>query len=206
LSQRRLLRLKLESQSWRRSPPLQQCLAHLAQATIHFLRTRAWEYLARWFVQATTHLLQTRAWGDQDQERQDLPGQHQDQERQDLPAEHLAQAAEHLAQAAEHRVQVEPQHSEHRDRSRGLDLQPEDQAQPAVVAAERALQEHLVEAVPEENLVSQKEQSAKNLNKEMFLALVAQWCLVAMEQLCCEFVVDPRSKTSQTRLALTPLS
>tara|TARA_B110000467_G_scaffold2789_1_gene2337 strand:- start:305 stop:925 length:621 start_codon:yes stop_codon:yes gene_type:complete len=206
LSQRRLLRLELESQSWRRSPPLQQCLAHLAQATIHFLRTRAWEYLARWFVQATTHLLQTRAWGDQDQERQDLPGQHQDQERQDLPAEHLAQAAEHLAQAAEHRVQVEPQHSEHRDRSRGLDLQPEDRVQPAVVAAERALQEHLVGAVPEENLVSQKEQSAKNLNKEMFPAWAAQWCLAAMEQLCCEFVVDPRFRTSQTRLALTPLS
>jgi len=199
-----LLRLSLENQSRRRSPPPQQCLAHLAQVTIHFLRTRAWEYLARWFVQATTHLLQIRAWGDQDQERQDLPGQHhaqehQDQERQDLPAEHLAQAAEH-------RVQVERQRSEHRDRSQGLDLQPEDLVQPAVVAAERALQEHLVGAVLAENPVSQKEQSAKNLNKEMFPAWAAQWCLAAMEQPCCEFVVDPRSKTSQTRLALTPLS
>jgi hypothetical protein len=186
-------------------------LAHLDPATIHFLRTRAWEYRARWFDLETTHLLQTRAWGDLDQGHQDLPGQHHDQEHhgqvhQDLPAEHLAQAAEHLAQAAEHRVQVEPQHSEHRDRSRGLDLQPEDQAQPAVVAAERALQEHLAGAVPEENLVSQKEQSAKNLNKEMFPAWAAQWCLAAMEQLCCEFVVDPRFRTSQTRLALTPLS
>jgi hypothetical protein len=179
-------------------------LAHLDPATIHFLRTRAWEYRARWFDLETTHLLQTRAWGDLDQGHQDLPGQHHDQEHhgqvhQDLPAEHLAQAAEHLAQ-------VERQRSVHRDRSQGLDLRPEDQAQPAVVVAERAPQEHLVEAVPEENLVSQKEQSAKNLNKEMFLALVAQWCLVAMEQLCCEFVVDLRFRTSQTRLALTPLS
>jgi hypothetical protein len=184
-------------------------LAHLAQATIHFLRTRAWEYLARWFDLATTPLLQIRAWGDHDQEHQDLPGEHQDQEHHDQEhqdQEHQDLPVEHLAQAAEHRVQVERQRLEHRDRSQGLDLQPEDQAQPAVVAAERALQEHLVEADPEENPVSQKEPSAKNLNKEMFLALVAQWCLVAMEALCCEFVVDLRSRTSQTRLALTPLS
>ena len=128
-----------------------------------------------------------------------LAQEHRDQEHQGLPVEHLAQAAEH-------RVQVERQRSEHRARSQGLDLQLEDQAQPAVVAAERALQEHLVEADLAESLVSQKEQSAKNLNKEMFPAWAAQWCLAAMEQPCCEFVVDPRSKTSQTRLALTPLS
>jgi hypothetical protein len=192
-----LLSLTLESLSWRRGPPPQQCLAHLAQVIIRFLRTRAWEYLARWFVQATTHLLQIRAWGDQDQERQDLPGQPQDQERQDQERQDLQ--AEHLAQ-------VERQRLEHRARSQGSDLQPEDRVQPAVVAAERALQEHLVGAVLAENPVSQKEQSAKSLNKEMFPAWAAQWCLVAMEQPCCEFVVDPRSKTSQTRLALTPLS
>jgi hypothetical protein len=167
-------------------------LAHLAQATIHFLRTRAWEYLALWFDLAITPLLQIRAWGDHDQEHQDLPGEHRDQE--------------HLARAAEHRVQVERQRSEHRARSQGLDLQLEDQVQPAVVAAERALQEHLVEAAPEENLVSQRERSAKNLNKEMFLAWAAQWCLVAMEALCCEFVVDLRSRTSRTRLAPPLLS
>ena len=149
-------------------------------------------------------MLQIRAWVDHGQGHLDLPGEHLDQERHGQG--HLDLPGEHLAQAAEHRVQVERQRLEHRDRSQGLDLQPEDQAQPAVVAAERALQEHLVEAVPEENLVSQKEQSAKNLNKEMFPAWAAQWCLAAMEQLCCEFVVDPRFRTSQTRLALTPLS
>jgi hypothetical protein len=101
---------------------------------------------------------------------------------------------------------VERQRLEHRARSQGSDLQPEDRVQPAVVAAERALQEHLVGAVLAENPVSQKEQSAKSLNKEMFPAWAAQWCLVAMEQPCCEFVVDPRSKTSQTRLVLTLLS
>jgi hypothetical protein len=199
-----LLRLTLESLSWRRGPPPQQCLAHLAQVIIRFLRTRAWEYLARWFVQATTHLLQIRAWGDQDQEHQDLPGEHHDQERQDQERQDLQ--AEHLAQVAEHRVQVERQRLEHRARSQGSDLQPEDRVQPAVVAAERALQEHLVEAAPAENPVSQKEQSAKNLNKEMFLAWAAQWCLVATETLCCEFVADLRYRTSQTRLVLTLLS
>jgi hypothetical protein len=179
-------------------------LAHLAQATIRFLRIRAWEYLARWFDLATTHLLQIRAWGDRDQEHQDLPGEHHDREHQDR--EHQDLPGEHLAQAAEHRVQVERQRLEHRARSQGLDLQLEDQAQPAVVAVERVLQEHLVEAVPAENPVSQREQSAKNLNKEMFLAWAAPWCLVATETLCCEFVADLRYRTSQTRLVLTLLS
>jgi hypothetical protein len=184
-------------------------LAHLAQATIRFLRIRAWEYLARWFDLATTRLLQIRAWGDHDREHQDLPGEHHDQEHQDQEhqdQEHQDLPGEHLAQAAEHRVQVERQRLEHRARSQGLDLQLEDRDRPAVVAVERALQEHLVEAVPEENPVSQREQSAKNLNKEMFLAWAAQWCLVATETLCCGFVADLRYRTSQTRLVLTLLS
>jgi|TARA_B110000977_G_scaffold161639_1_gene206689 hypothetical protein len=149
-------------------------------------------------------LLQIRAWVDHGQGHLDLPGEHLDQEHHGQG--HLDLPGEHLAQAAEHRVQVERQRLGRRAKSQGLDLQLEDRDQPAVVAAERAPQEHLVEAVLEENPVSQREQSAKNLNKEMFQAWAAQWCLVAMETLCCEFVADLRSRTSRTRLALTLLS
>jgi hypothetical protein len=145
-------------------------------------------------------LLQIRAWVDHDREHQDPPGEHRDQEHHDR--EHQDLPGERLAREAEHRVQAERQRLERRARSQGLDLQLVDQAQPAVVAAERAPQEHLVEAGPEENPVSQREQSVKNLNKGMFLAWAAQWCLVAMEALCCEFVEDLRSKTSQTRSVL----
>lgn len=142
---------------------------------------------------------------------------------QDLPA-HL-DLAEHLAV---------PDKPERQDPAKAVhqDLEPQDQPELAsehqdllVVASALPLVEHLAVQdllaavaaeleLPElsvrvdlaESLASRSEPREKNSNKEKPQALAAPWCRAAMATLFCACVVDHRSRTLPTRLALTRVS
>ena len=76
----------------------------------------------------------------------------------------------------------------------------------AALAAEPQVPSERAVLVVRARLASRSVQSAKNLNLEVPRAWVAQLCHAATETLSSACVVDPRSKTSQTRLMPTPVS
>lgn len=84
------------------------------------------------------------------------------------------------------------------------------QAQPVVAVAALAVEPQVPSErealVVRARLVSRSVQSVKSLNLEVPRALVAQLCHAATETLSFACVVDPRSKTSQTRLTPMPVS
>jgi hypothetical protein len=164
--------------------------------TIHSLQVRVWGFLAQWLDQATIRSTLLKVWHalvHQDLVHQD-PELDQKAELQDLEQDLLVQAE--LVQVL---VEQNP------DSVAVLqleDFQVEDLLAVAVEASAEELLERLVrvELAEAEEPASQSAPREKNLNKEVFQALVAQLCHAAMEQQLFVCAAVHRFKTSRTRL------
>jgi hypothetical protein len=170
--------------------------------TIHLPQVREWEFLDQWQDLETIHSTQLKVWHalvQQDRVRQDQV-QDQKQELLDLEQDLLVQAefVQDLVERNQDLVAV----------LQLEDSQVEDQLAAAVAVLAEELLERLVrvEHAEAEEPASPSAPREKNSNKEVFQALVAQLCHVAMEQQL--FVCDAvhRFKTSQTRLMPMPVS
>jgi hypothetical protein len=171
------------------------------QATIHLLQVKEWVFLVQWQGLETIHSMQLKVW--RDLELQDLVRQDLDLDlkvelivrEQDQPAAELVRG---LPERNQDLVAVHPE----------VDSLLADQleVEVAVLAAEPPELLVRVEQEDRARLVSPSAQSAKNLNKEVSRALVAQLCHAATEPQLSGFAAVLRFKTSQTRLMPMPVS
>jgi hypothetical protein len=170
--------------------------------TIRLLQVREWEFLDQWQDLETIHLTPLKVWHDLVQQDQVHQGQMRDQkvDLPDLEQDLLVQVELVQDLVEQNQVLVAVPQLE--------DSQVEDQPAVAVAVLVEELLERLVrvEHAEAEEPASPSAPREKNSNKEVFQALVAQLCHVAMEQQLFVCAVVHRFKTLQTRLMPMPVS